>query len=156
MIASILKTAAIAALLAFGSGCGAAKHDALVGQLAQLERAVADLGAQNHAMTERLDVLESRGGRAESPASGPADAAGPVADRPALRVVRIMPDGQEEPGAGSAPGANLEPTAATPGGPAPSDAPRPVIRGDRAGTKVEQPPAPRADPRAARAVKTAN
>lgn len=140
MIASILRTAALGVWL--GSALGCAAHGGVVQQVAELERKLTELAAKNHALEERLTAVEETASQSAATAAEVARSAPDASDRPQLKVVRLLP----EPADGGEGDAASEGALPSSGAPAndDSDAPRPMIRGDRRGVTIEDPPLPAA------------
>ncbi len=130
-----------------GSALGCAAHGSVVKQVADLERNVTELAAKNHALEERLVAVEEMAKQSAATAAEAARAAPEAQDRPQLKVVRLLPEPAEGEG-GDVASEGAIPSASAPAQDDP-DAPRPMIRGDRRGVTIEEPAAPRRDPRAA-------
>ena len=120
-VTSPCPRALLLAAAAFVLGCGGAS-EATEKELAALRTELAKVRADQAAFGERLDVLEMHSGRlrrGDAPPAAAATADPGGADRPALDVVKLAPEG-------SAPEA------------ADAEGPRTVIRGSGASTVVEE------------------
>lgn len=131
------RSLAALAGLALCTTAGCAKEDEEVTRrLEQLQAEIRDLRGASLAAQDRLETVDRELEALRKQAEAAAPAAEGGSERPALPVVRVVPD-STEPSVAEGTGTEAVPTADGTSGLATDDAPRPLLLGDKKGASIQ-------------------